>query len=172
MILDYIQTNTKTVEFIRKTQEAKMILSTILLAMSLYNRRSNHLWHPNHSFKQKDIRVKHNVPGNEFTGKRHQPRREHRALLTWYCDSPFHYNLNGKPEHSLCLPPANLSISMRSHGSLWISCITSPAAAEATNNTEAPSGKLNEEVSASLQEVWFLQWPSGLVQTLCQNCTN
>lgn len=89
--------------------------------------------------------MKHTATGNDFTGKRHQPRGEHWPLLTWYCDSLFYYSLTGKPEHSVSLPPANLSISARSHGSLWISCITSLAvklrSAEATTGSEAPSWK-------------------------------
>lgn len=138
-----------------------------------HNRRSNHLWHLNQRFKQNDVLLKHSVIGNDFTGKTHQPRW---SLLTWYCDSLFHYNLTGKPEHSVILPPANLSISLRSHGALWISCVTSLAVTEQLKQLQTVlrlhQESSNEEVTSSLQEVLLLQRPFGLAQTLCQNCTN
>lgn len=68
----------------------------------------------------------------------------------------------GNQNAVLTLPPANLSISVRTRGSLWISCITSLVVAERLKLLSAPrlhQESCNEEVTGSLQEVLFLQRP-------------
>ena len=75
---------------------------------------------------------------------------------------------------SVSLPPANFSISARGYGSLWISCITSLDVVEWLKLQ--PAQRLhqehwNEEMTAWLREVLFLQWPFGPVITQLDTMT-
>lgn len=67
------------------------------------------------------------------------------------------------------LPPAILSISLRSNGSLWIFCITSLAVTERLKlqkSVRLHHQSTIEEVNDSLQDVLLHQWP---VQTWWQH---
>lgn len=100
-------------------------------------------------------------------------KRNSLILIFWQA-LHFPCDMTEKPENCLLLPPAHISFSARSHGPPWVSGITSLAAAKRLKLQAAQrlhQERCKEEVTATQQEVLFLQWPLSLVQTLWQNCT-